>query len=123
MVWELDRAGRFLAHLIELLKDLKEHGIGFISLTEQIDTTTKGGKPIFYLMGALAEFECDLTRERTKAGLAAARARGRVDGRQCNFPRSPDHELRPRSSIHKLSSHFAYSGIVTEASEFHSLCC
>ena len=81
MVWKLDRAGRSLKHLIELLKDLQGRGIEFVSLTEQIDTTTPGGKLIFHLMGALAEFERDLIRERTNAGLAAARARGRVGGR------------------------------------------
>src|SRR6266702_405964 len=76
-----DRAGRSLTHLIELLKGLQERGIEFISLTEQIDTTTPGGKLIFHLMGALAEFERDLIRERTNAGLTAARARGRIGGR------------------------------------------
>jgi DNA invertase Pin-like site-specific DNA recombinase len=81
VVWKLDRAGRSLTHLIELLKDLKERGIEFVSLTEQIDTTTPGGKLIFHMMGALAEFERDLIRERTNAGLAAARARGSRGGR------------------------------------------
>ena len=81
VVWKLDRAGRSLTHLIELLKGPQERGIEFVSLTEQIDTTTPGGKLIFHLMGALAEFERDLIRERTNAGLAAARARGRVGGR------------------------------------------
>jgi len=81
VVWKLDRAGRSLTHLIELLKGLKERDISFISLTEQIDTTTPGGKLIFHLMGALAEFERDLIRERTNAGLAAAKVRGRVGGR------------------------------------------
>ncbi len=81
VVWKLDRAGRSLTHLIELLKGLKERSIEFMSLTEQIDTTTPGGKLIFHLMGALAEFERDLIRERTNAGLAAAKARGRVGGR------------------------------------------
>ncbi len=81
MVWKLDRAGRSLKHLIEFLKGLQERGVEFMSLTEQIDTTTPGGKLIFHLMGALAEFERDLIRERTNAGLSAARARGRVSGR------------------------------------------
>ena len=81
VVWKLDRAGRSLTHLIELLKGLKERGIEFLSLTEQIDTMTPGGKLIFHLMGALAEFERDLIRERTNAGSAAAKARGRVGGR------------------------------------------
>src|SRR2546429_7279602 len=81
VVWKLDRLGRSLKDLIETLNVLKEHGVDFISLTEKIDTTTPGGKLIFHLMGALAEFERDLIRERTNAGLAAARARGRVGGR------------------------------------------
>ena len=81
MVWKLDRAGRSLTHLIELLQGLKKRGIEFMSLTEQIDTATPGGKLIFHLMGALAEFERDLIRERTNAGLAAAQARGRRGGR------------------------------------------
>ncbi len=81
VVWKLDRAGRSLKHLIELLNTLQERGIEFISLSEKIDTTTPGGKLIFHLMGALAEFERDLIRERTNAGLAAARARGRKGGR------------------------------------------
>jgi DNA invertase Pin-like site-specific DNA recombinase len=81
VVWKLDRLGRSLKDLIETLNLLKDRGVDFISLTEKIDTTTPGGKLIFHLMGALAEFERDLIRERTNAGLAAARARGRVGGR------------------------------------------
>jgi len=81
VVWKLDRAGRLLTHLIEMLKGLKKRDIEFVSLTEQIDTTTPGGKLIFHLMGALAEFERDLIRECTNAGLAAARARGHIGGR------------------------------------------
>ena len=81
VVWRLDRLGRSLQHLIETVIDLEKHGVGFKSLTESIDTTTPGGKLIFHVFGALAEFERDLIRERTTAGLAAARARGRVGGR------------------------------------------
>src|SRR5579885_1081580 len=81
VVWKLDRAGRSLTHLIDLLKGLKERAIEFVSLTEKIDTSTPGGKLIFHLMGALAEFERDLIRERTNAGLAAAQARGSRAGR------------------------------------------
>ena len=73
----LDRLGRSLQHLIATVTDLKERGSGFRSVTEQIDTTTSGGKLIFHVFGALAEFERDLIGERTHAGLAAARARGR----------------------------------------------
>ncbi len=81
VVWKLDRLGRSLKHLIETVTKLQERNIGFISLTESIDTTTPGGKLIFHIMGALAEFERDLIRERTHAGLDAARARGRKGGR------------------------------------------
>jgi DNA invertase Pin-like site-specific DNA recombinase len=79
VVWRLDRLGRSLKHLIEVVAALAERGIGFRSLTEQIDTTTPGGKLVFHVFGALAEFERDLIRERTHAGLA--RARGRLGGR------------------------------------------
>jgi len=80
VVWKLDRLGRTLKQLIELVNDLQKRGVGFKSLTENIDTTTPGGKLIFHIFGSLAEFERDLIRERTKAGLAAARARGRKGG-------------------------------------------
>jgi DNA invertase Pin-like site-specific DNA recombinase len=82
VVWRLDRLGRSLKHLIETVTKLHEQGIGFRSLTENIDTTTPTGKLIFHVFGALAEFERDLIRERTQAGLAAARARGRLGGRR-----------------------------------------
>ena len=81
VVWRLDRLGRSLRHLIETVAELQGRGVGFRSLTEQIDTTTPGGKLVFHVFGALAEFERDLIRERTQAGLAAARARGRKGGR------------------------------------------
>jgi DNA invertase Pin-like site-specific DNA recombinase len=81
VVWRLDRLGRSLRHLIDTIGALQERGIGFKSLQEQIDTTTSGGKLVFHVFGALAEFERDLIRERTQAGLLAARARGRLGGR------------------------------------------
>jgi DNA invertase Pin-like site-specific DNA recombinase len=81
VVWRLDRLGRSLPHLISTMTELEEQGIGFKSLTENIDTTTSGGKLIFHIFGALAEFERNLIRERTTAGLVAARARGRRGGR------------------------------------------
>jgi DNA invertase Pin-like site-specific DNA recombinase len=80
VVWRLDRLGRSLKHLIETIGQLQERGIGFRSIQENIDTMTSGGKLIFHMFGALAEFERDLIRERTLAGLAAARARGRKGG-------------------------------------------
>src|SRR5439155_10424576 len=81
VVWRLDRLGRSLKHLIETITYLNNRKSGFQSITENIDTTTSGGKLIFHIFGALAEFERDIIRERTKAGLIAARARGRLGGR------------------------------------------
>src|SRR5512132_3695337 len=81
VVWRLDRLGRSLKHLIETIIKLNNQKIGFKSITESIDTTTSGGKLIFHIFGALAEFERDIIKERTQAGLTAARARGRKGGR------------------------------------------
>src|SRR5437763_7150008 len=81
VVWRLDRVGRSLKHLIETITNLNNRKIGFKSITENIDTTTSGGKLIFHIFGALAEFEREVIRERTNAGLQAARARGRLGGR------------------------------------------
>src|SRR3954468_12847432 len=81
VVWKLDRLGRSLKDLITRITELNDRKIGFKSLTEQIDTTTSGGKLIFHIFGALAEFERDIIRERTNAGLEAARTRGKLGGR------------------------------------------
>jgi DNA invertase Pin-like site-specific DNA recombinase len=81
VVWKLDRLGRSLRHLVDIVTGLAERGIGFRSLQEAIDTTTPGGKLVFHVFAALAEFERDLIRERTDVGLAAAWARGRHGGR------------------------------------------
>jgi DNA invertase Pin-like site-specific DNA recombinase len=81
VVWKLDRLGRSLKHLVETVHTLEEQGVGFKSLQENLDTTSSGGKLIFHLFAALAEFERDIIRERTQAGLSAARARGRQGGR------------------------------------------
>src|SRR4051795_10939039 len=80
VVWRLDRLGRSLRHLIDTVTELQDKGIGFKSLTESIDTTTSGGKLVFHIFGALAEFEREIIRERTQAGLQSARARGRRGG-------------------------------------------
>ena len=82
VVWKLDRLGRNLKHLIEVVEDLKSKKIGFVSLQDGFDTTTSGGKFVFQIFGAMAEFERDIIRERTRAGLDAARARGRTGGRK-----------------------------------------
>jgi DNA invertase Pin-like site-specific DNA recombinase len=81
VVWRLDRLGRSLRHLIDTITELHERGVGFKSLQENIDTTTSGGKLVFHIFGALAEFEREIIRERTQAGLASARSRGKVGGR------------------------------------------
>ena len=81
VVWKLDRLGRSIQHLIETVSVLNKRKVSFKSLQENIDTTSSGGKLIFHMFSALAEFERDLIRERTDAGLKAARARGRMGGR------------------------------------------
>ena len=81
VVWRLDRLGRSLPHLIEIVQKLENVGVALKSLTEGIDTATPNGRLIFHLFGALAQFERELIRERTRAGIAAARARGRKGGR------------------------------------------
>ncbi len=81
VVWKLDRLGRSLRELIELVNVLKDKGVEFVSLRESLDTTTPGGKLVFHVFGSVAEFERDIIRERTMAGLQAARARGRNGGR------------------------------------------
>ena len=81
VIWKLDRLGRSLKHLVTLATELMERKIGLISLNDPIDTTTPQGRLIFNIFASLAEFERDLVRERTQAGLKAARARGRTGGR------------------------------------------
>jgi len=81
VTWRLDRLGRSLKHLIEIISDLEERGVGFVSLQENFNTTSSSGRLFFHIFGALANFERDLIRERTMAGLEAARARGRRGGR------------------------------------------
>lgn len=88
VVWRLDRLGRSLKDLVGIIQDLEDRKVGFKSLNESIDTTSAGGKLIFHIFGALAEFEHSLIRERTIAGLSAARARGRKGGRKPKLSKS-----------------------------------
>jgi DNA invertase Pin-like site-specific DNA recombinase len=90
VVWKLDRLGRSLSHLIQVMTRLEAEDIGFRSLSEAIDTTTASGRLLFHIMGAIAEFERSLISERTRAGMAAAKARGQHLGRE---PKISDAEL------------------------------
>ena len=82
VIWKLDRLGRSLRDLIEIVNRLEQSGVSFVCITQNIDTRTPNGKLFFHIFGALAEYERELIRERTKAGLTAARARGRKGGRK-----------------------------------------
>ncbi len=97
VVWKLDRLGRSMGHLIEKIGELAARGIGFRSLTENIDTTTPGGMLVFNIFGSLAQFERDLIRERTQAGLRAARERGSKGGRRPVV--TPDKLRKARAHI------------------------
>jgi len=94
VVWRLDRLGRSLSHLIEVITTLESRGVGFRSLTEAMDTTTPAGRLLFHVFGAIGQFERELIRERTKAGLSAAVARGRKGGR--NFVVTPEKLQKAR---------------------------
>jgi DNA invertase Pin-like site-specific DNA recombinase len=102
IVWRLDRLGRSLRHLIDTIKFLNDRGIGFRSVQESIDTTTPGGKLVFHIFASLAEFERDLIKERTNAGLKSARARGKNGGR----PKSlTDKQLKQARTLRDDNSH------------------
>lgn len=121
VVWRLDRLGRSLKDLVEIITDLEERGVAFKSITESIDTTSAGGKLVFHLFGALAEFESSLIRERTIAGLAAARARGRKGGRKPKLSRSDIKKAKAMladPSITKLevAEHFGVTRVTLNAS-------
>jgi len=103
VVWRLDRLGRSLRHLIEVVTGLDERGVGFRSLRESIDTTTAGGRLVFHLFGALAQFEREIIRDRTVAGLTAARARGRVGGRPSKLSAEQVRQARRMYDARKLT--------------------
>lgn len=94
VVWKLDRLGRSMQNLVELINDFDTRGVQFRSLTESIDTSTPGGTLIFNIFGSLAQLERDLIRERTRAGLEAARARGRTGGRPSSLDEKQAKEVR-----------------------------
>jgi DNA invertase Pin-like site-specific DNA recombinase len=117
IVWKLDRLGRSLPHLIDTVHDLEERKVGFRSLTDNIDTTTASGRMFFHMMGALAQFERDLIRERTMAGLKAARERGNIGGR----PRKlTDADLKfARSLMRDKSEHWSWPAVATRLGVSH----
>lgn len=94
VVWRLDRLGRSLPDLVQIVAELERSGIGFESLTEKIETNSAAGKLVFHVFAALAEFERSLIRERTHAGLAAARARGRAGGRKPKLGEKQVREIK-----------------------------
>ena len=125
-VWRLDRLGRSLNDLIHLVGRLDERGVALRSLHESIDTTSSSGKLIFHIFGALAEFERNLIRERTRAGLQAARARGRKGGRPkaldaskralaVRLYRERKHTIREICTLMRISKPTLYSYVAAEA--------
>lgn len=120
VVWKLDRLARSLKDLVEIIEGLQGKGVGFRSLTESIDTTSTGGRLVFHIFGALAEFEHSLIRERTIAGLAAARARGRKGGRK---PAMTAADIRkaaamlsdPTITKAEVAKHFSVSRVTLNA--------
>lgn len=114
VVWRLDRLGRSLKDLVSIITDLELRNVGFRSVTEAVDTTTPGGKLVFHIFAALAEFERKLIQDRTKAGLAAARARGRNGGRPLKLNNSQIKKakamlLDPQMTKAEVARHFAVS--------------
>ena len=116
VVWKLDRLGRSLKHLVEIIHALEQRGVAFRSLTESIDTGSAGGRLIFHVFGALAEFEHSLIRERTIAGLSAARARGRLGGRKAKLSAADVRKaaallLDPLMTKAEVARHFRVSRV------------
>lgn len=120
VVWKLDRLARSLKDLVEIIDGLQERGVGFRSLTEAIDTTSTGGRLVFHIFGALAEFEHSLIRERTIAGLAAARARGRRGGRKPSMSKADIRKAAamlsdPLITKTEVAHHFKISRVTLNA--------
>ncbi len=114
VVWRLDRLGRSLSDLVKIISDLEQQSIKFESLTEKIDTASATGKLTFHVFAALAEFERNLIRERTNAGLKAARARGRVGGRPKSLTEKQIREIRallsdPQASVTEIAQRYKVS--------------
>lgn len=116
VVWKLDRLARSLKDLVEIVHSLEKQGVGFKSITESIDTTSPSGRLIFHIFGALAEFEHSIIKERTIAGLNAARARGRKGGRKPSMSKSDVKKAAamlqdPKITKTEVAEHFKVSRI------------
>lgn len=114
VVWRLDRLGRSLPDLVQIIADLEQRGIGFESLTEKIETNSAAGKLVFHVFAALAEFERALIRERTQAGLVAARARGRAGGRKPKLDARQIRQIKallrdPNNSVAEVARDYGVS--------------
>ncbi len=107
IVYKLDRLGRSLKHLIETVADFQDRGVSFKSLNDPVDTTSPQGKLIFNIFASLAEFERELIRERTMAGLASARARGRIGGRPKGLSEDAENTARICESLYREGTHSA----------------
>jgi len=121
VVWKLDRLARSLKDLVEITTDLNQREIGFKSLTEAIDTTSATGRLVFHIFGALAEFEHSLIRERTIAGLDAARARGRKGGRKPSMSENDIKKAKamlsdPQITKTEVAKHFGVSRVTLNSS-------
>lgn len=115
VVWKLDRLGRSLPHLIDTITALRDRGIGFLSLQEQIDTTSAGGRFYLHILAALAEFEREMIRERTKAGMAAAKRRGVQLGRPFKLSQPEINEairmVKDGRTRNAIAAHFKVSAL------------
>lgn len=114
VVWRLDRLGRSMQDLVKIVADLEQAGVGFLSLSEKIETQSASGKLTFHVFAALAEFERNLIRERTQAGLIAARARGRIGGRKPKLGEKQVREIRalladPASQVSDIARRYGVS--------------
>ncbi len=115
VVWKLDRLGRSLAHLVQLVTDLESRGVGLISLNDPVDTTTAQGRLVFRIFASLAEFEREVIRERTNAGLQSARRRGQTLGRKPGLSKSAQDKAMIAESLYREGK-FSINGIAEHIS-------
>jgi DNA invertase Pin-like site-specific DNA recombinase len=118
VVWRLDRVGRSVAHLIEVVAELERRGVALQSLTEQLDTSSPSGKLVFHVFSAIAEFERNLIRERVSAGLEAARKRGRIGGRPKAVDAAKARSIRAMRSQGLTTSEILESAQISRATLF-----